>query len=172
MDLPKRKTVRLQGYDYNTPGYYFITVCTEDKKPMLCKIVGTGLPDGPQVVLSAYGKIADKQLQTMRGFYSDVRVDKYVIMPNHIHLILVLEDGMDGPSGRPVPTDTKIARFVGTFKRFCNRRYGKNIWQYRSYDHVIRSERDYRKIWQYIDGNPGKWMEDCFYIADTITGNS
>ena len=166
MDFPKRKTIRLPGYDYDTPGYYFITICTKDRKPLLCQIVGTGLPDGPQVRLSQYGTIAQQQLQSMGDFYKGLRLDKYVIMPNHIHMILVVESSGDGPSGRPVPTNTRISKFVGTFKRFCNKKYGVNIWQYRSYDHVIRSERDYQKIWNYIDGNPGKWMEDCFYTEN------
>ena len=168
MELSKRKTIRLPGYDYDTPGYYFITICTKDKKPLLGQIVGTGLPDGPRARLSQYGTIAHQQLRTMGDFYKGLRLDKYVIMPNHIHMILVVESGGDGPSGRPVPTNTRISKFVGTFKRFCNKKYGTNIWQYRSYDHVIRSERDYHKIWNYIDGNPGKWMEDCFYVMDSM----
>ena len=166
MDFPKRKTIRLPEYDYDMPGYYFITICTKDKKPLLYQIVGTGLPDGLQVRFSQHGRIARQQLQAMRDFYKGLRLDKYVIMPNHIHMILAVENSGDGPSGRPVPTNTKISKFVGTFKRFCNKSYGVNIWQYRSYDHVIRSERDYQRIWKYIDGNPGKWTEDCFYTED------
>jgi REP element-mobilizing transposase RayT len=86
------------------------------------------------------------------------------VMPNHIHLLLQITDCDNGPSGRPVPTNTKVSQFVGTFKRFCNREIGENIWQYRSYDHVIRGEKDYLKIWNYIDGNPSKWLEDCYYM--------
>ena len=56
-----------------------------------------------------------------------------------------------------------ISRFVSTFKRFCNKKYTKNIWQPRFYDHVIRGEQDYKEIWQYIDSNPQKWEEDEFY---------
>jgi len=164
MEKPKRKSTRLKAYDYNTPGYYFLTICTKDRQKLLCDIVGTGLPDGPQVHLTKHGQIADGQLQTMKDFYPDIRLDKYVIMPNHIHLLVQLMDGGSGPSGRPVPTDSKIARFVGTFKRFCNKQYGGNIWQNRSHDHVVRGERDYMKIWEYIDNNPAKWAEDCFYI--------
>ena len=164
MDKPKRKTIRLKEYDYNTPGYYFITFCTKDKKKLLCDIVGTGLLDGPKVYLTAYGEIANRQLQYMKEFYEDIRLEKYVIMPNHIHLLLQILDVGNGPSGRPVPTNSKIARFVGTFKRFCNKKYHFDIWQGRSHDHIIRSEKDYLKIWEYIDNNPAKWADDCFYM--------
>ena len=61
----------------------------------------------------------------------------------------------------PVSTNSKLSKFVGTFKRFCNRQCGGNIWQYRSYDHVIREDKDYQKIWLYIAQNPAKWEEDC-----------
>ena len=96
----------------------------------------------------------------------NIKIEKYVIMPNHIHfLINVLEGDENGPSGTPVPTNSYIAKLVSTFKRFCNKEVGENIWQYRSYDHIIRDERDYLKIWDYIDTNPHKWSEDCFYVV-------
>ena len=163
MEFPKRKTIRLPDFDYNLPGYYFITICVKDKQKLLCDIVGTGLPDGPEVMFTNYGNIARMQLEQMTDFYQDVRIDKYVIMPNHIHLLLCITDCGDGPSGRPVPTNSKVGKFVGTFKRFCNKLIGENIWQYRSYDHIIRGEQDYQKIWSYIDTNPARWADDCFY---------
>ena len=64
------------------------------------------------------------------------------------------------------PTNNRISQFIGTFKRFCNRAYGRNIWQARSYDHVIRGEQDYREIWAYIDENPSRWTADRFFIAE------
>ena len=164
MELPKRKRTRLETYDYDSPGCYFITICTKDKQKELCHIVGTGLPDGPILRFTKTGEIISRQLRYMSDFYQDIKLVKYVIMPNHIHLLLQITGSSNGPSGRPVPTNSKIAQYVGTFKRFCNRKVGKNIWQYRSHDHVIRSEQDYLKIWNYIDGNPSKWLEDCFYV--------
>ena len=163
MELPNRKTVRLKDYDYSTPGYYFVTLCTKEKKKLLCDIVGTGVLDGPQVRFTAHGEIARKHLEEMANFYRDVKLEKYVIMPNHIHLLLHVY-GVDGPSGRPVPTNSAISKFVGTLKRFCNREYGVNIWQARSHDHIVRGEKDYLKIWAYIDHNPAKWADDCFYV--------
>ena len=155
--------MRLKGYDYNTPGYYFITVCTKNKRKLLCEIIGTVLPDGPQTRFTEYGKIARKQLLLMQDFYEDIHVDKFVIMPNHIHMILCLT-GDDPEEGKDPSMSSKIGRFVGTFKRFCNRQYGKDIWQSRSHDHVIRGEADYQSIWNYIDGNPSKWLEDRFFV--------
>jgi len=62
--------------------------------------------------------------------------------------------------------NSEISKFVSTFKRFCNKEYGENIWQSRSYDHVIRGERDYREIYEYISNNPGRWVEDRFYQGE------
>ena len=95
----------------------------------------------------------------MDSFYEKLTVDKYVIMPDHIHLLLTIH-GPDGHPGRGVPTKrtSVMARFVGTFKRFCNKEYGENIWQGRYYDHVVRNQEDYNEIWEYIDGNPQKWI--------------
>ena len=158
--------MRLPGYNYNMPGCYFITICTRERRNLLCQITDADLLEGPEIRFSAHGKIAQKQLEEMAAFYDGIRLAKYVIMPNHIHLILQVTECGSGPSGRPVPTDTKISRFVGTFKRLCNRQYGYNIWQNRSHDHVIRGEKDFQRIWEYIENNPAKWAEDCFYTEE------
>ena len=164
MELIERKTIRLKGYDYSSPGIYFITVCVKDRKELLSKIVGTGLPDGPITndtnILTSYGKIAENHIINMSNYYEHISVDKYVIMPNHIHFLLRVNERKNGPSGTPVPTNSEISKFVGTFKRFCNKEYGYNIWQNRSFDHVVRNEDDYRNIWQYIDTNVIRWQYD------------
>ncbi len=133
---------------------------------MLSKIiVGTGVLDCPQNILTGYGEIANKHLVNMNNFYDNIKIDKYVIMPNHIHLLIqILETAKpNGPSGTPVPTNSLISKFVSTFKRFFNKEYGKNIWQGRSNDHILRGEKDYQKIWEYIDTNVIMWEKDCFY---------
>ena len=163
MSYYNSRTTRLPGYNYSTPGYYFITMCTENIRPILGSIVGTGLLDGPSVALSPYGKVVAQQLDEMSDFYSHIKIDKYVVMPNHVHMILHIPESLQGPSGRPIPTNATVGKFVGTFKRFCNRQYGHNIWQSRSYDHVIRNEQDYLRIWQYIESNPARWKEDKLY---------
>ena len=176
MNLPKRKPNRLKEYDYSSPGMYFITICTKDRKCLLSKIVGTGVLDGPQNLLSAYGNIADKHIKAMSHFYEDISVEQYVIMPNHIHLLILITDSIteSGLSRTPVPTtpasttrqNSKIARFVSTFKRFCNKEYKHNIWQARSHDHVVRDKSDYARISKYIYENPLVWQYDCFYSED------
>lgn len=91
-------------------------------------------------------------------------------MPDHIHLLITISNGQ---SGTPVPTNRNnrnsiIANFVSTFKRFCNKEYGENIWQPRYYDHIVRNQDDYNEVWQYIDTNPIKWSEDCYYIENGV----
>ena len=162
VELPRRKTNRLCDYDYSQNGAYFITVCTQDRKKRLSNItVGTpvpGCPQEPLMELLYHGRIAEKYIQQMDAFYSHISVDRYVIIPDHIHFLLTFHEA-DGHPGRGVPTRTSvIARFVGTFKRFCNKEYGMDIWQSRYYDHVIRNQQDYDEIWQYIEDKPRKWI--------------
>ena len=171
MEMPNRKPNRIAGYDYSQSGAYFITICTQDRKKILSRIfVGTPLPGCPEiphdknghpgtgvptVELLWHGEIADKYIRQMDAFYEHLSIDQYVIMPDHIHLLITIHDGH---SGRGVPMRTsEIARFVGTFKRFCNKEYGSNIWQSRHYDHVIRNQQDYSEVWEYIENNPTKW---------------
>ena len=84
-------------------------------------------------------------------------------MPNHIHILLFVTG--EGPSRTPVPTrqNSGVSRFISTFKRFCNKEYGENIWQYRSYDHIIRNQDDYDQHLKYIYENPFKWEADKLY---------
>ena len=160
MDLLKRKPNRIAEYDYSQTGAYFITICTHNRKKMLSKIVGTPLPGCPHeaVQLLWHGEIADGVIRRMDAFYANVSVERYVVMPDHVHLLICINE----PTGHPrtgVPTRTSvIARFVGTFKRFCNKEYGENIWQSRYYDHVIRNQQDYNEVWEYIENNPRKWL--------------
>lgn len=153
-----RKQIRIPNYDYSQIGSYFITICTLERRKILSKItVGTPLPGCPSVQLLWHGEIAEQFIQQMNAFYSHISVDNYVIMPDHIHLILTIH-AVNGHPGRGVPTKTsEISRFIGTFKRFCNREYGENIWQSRFYDHVIRNSQDYLEIWEYIENNPAKY---------------
>ena len=167
MELPKRKPNRIPHFDYSTPGAYFVTICTQDKAPLLSTVVGGGALDAPDVRLSRYGEIAQKYILSGNRI-PGVTVDKYVIMPNHIHLILLVEEtATAGTSRAPSPTNAVIPHFVSTLKRFCHRDFGKIIFQRSYHDHVIRNEASYQKIWQYIDNNPTLWQEDCFYVTDT-----
>ena len=163
-----RTPTRFQRFDYNTAGGYFVTVCTEKRLPLLSRItVGADVLDGPQKAdvldgphteLLEYGKIAEKYIRQLNDFYEDITVDQYVIMPDHIHLLIVIHSG---PSRTSAPTETRqharISQIVSTFKRFCNKEYGYNIWQRSFYDHVIRNREDYEEIAKYIYENPMRW---------------
>ena len=163
MDVEQRKSNRIESYDYSQTGAYFITICTQDRKRILSKItVGTGVLDCPQVQLLKHGEIADKYICQLNAFYAHVSVDRYVIMPDHIHILMTIQKGQ---SGTPVPTseikidnkNSSVSKFISTFKRFCNKECGENIWQRSFYDHIIRNQQDYNEIWQYIENNPRKW---------------
>ena len=161
-----RKNNRLAGYDYNTAGAYFLTLCTAERRCLLSRIVGTGVLDGPKIELLPCGKVAEKYILQINDFYENLSVDSYVIMPNHIHILLNVNE--NGPSGTPVPTpqNSVVSRFVSTFKRFCNKEYGNNIWQARFYDHIIRDQADYDAHLRYIAENPFGWQKDELYAVE------
>ena len=153
-----RKRNRLADYDYSQPGAYFITVCVKDHK---CILSDVGADDhiGPHTILSPIGKVVDKYTQQIPG------VGRYVIMPNHVHMILHVssdEQGF-GPMWSSAPTDTCVENMVRTWKTLISKELGRSIWQRSYYDHIIRDEKDYEMIASYIVGNPGKWFEDKYY---------
>lgn len=166
MTLPKRRSPRLKGYDYGTGGAYFITICVQNRRCILSEImaskitVGEGLAP-PEVQLTDKGRVAEEQLVLLPDRFPSVAIDKYVIMPNHIHLIIRLQEAAGGAS--PSPTVTQV---IGTFKSLATRlcEGETKLFQRSFYDHVIRNEADYREIWTYIDQNPAKWNDDCFYV--------
>ena len=172
MELPQRKPNRIADCDYSQNGVYFITICTQDRKKILSKIsVGTGVLDCPQIQLLTYGEIADKYIRQLNDFYDHISVDQYAIMPDHIHILLSVQNGQ---SGTPVPTgkdkidnkNSTLSKLVSTFKRFCNKEYGENIWQARAYDHIIRNRQDYEEHWRYIGENPLRWRDDLLYAKE------
>ena len=157
MDLPKRKPTRLKNYDYSSDGAYFITICTHKKQNILCDIVGEGLCDLPITKLTPIGEAVKVSIKYIADNYGNISVDKFVIMPNHIHLIITNQTG--GHGDPPL----QIYDIIGNFKSFTTHKYGKTLWQRSFHDHIIRRENDYLKIWNYIDTNPQKWQDDCFY---------
>ena len=155
--LPKRKTTRFKNYDYSTPGAYFVTICTKDRKNLLSEIiVGEGLCALPKNELTEIGGNVEQSIKHINANCKGVKIEKYVIMPNHIHLIVVLGDS--GGHGNPPLQDV-----IYSLKSFTTHEYGTNLWQRSFHDHVIRGDEDYNKIWEYIDTNILKWEQDCFY---------
>ena len=164
MELPRRKRTRLEGYDYSCSGYYFVTICTHNRRQILSRIVGQGLAPAENR-LSCCGEIVRRQLLELGNRYPQVRIDKYVIMPNHIHAIVVIENGAAGASPCPTLSDV-ICAFKSIATRECRNLYPtEKLFQTSFYDHIIRGEKDYFEIWEYIENNPMKWEEDCFFSA-------
>lgn len=164
MNLPKRKSNRLTNYDYSQYGSYFITVCSKEKKPFFCTIQQGTVFDNPTVQLSPIGVLIDRQIQSIEQTYSDIHIDKYVIMPNHIHLILSITVAAVSAVS---PANARIPSIISTLKRFTNKSSSCDLWQRSYYDHIIRNDGDYQKIWKYIDDNPAKWSDDCFFVSES-----
>lgn len=148
-----RKPNRLKNYDYSSQGAYFITICTLDRKCTLSHIVGGDALIAPQTNLTHFGEIAREYIESMPG------IDKYVIMPNHIHLLIAI----DGPMKASAPT-ISVPNLIRSFKVLVSKEIGQNIWQCSYHDHIIRDEEDYLNHLRYIENNPAKWSEDNYYI--------
>lgn len=156
MEYPKRKQNRLQKFDYSLPNAYFVTICAEQKKSLFWTHTPAAIECPKDVPLSAYGKAVYRGICAIPVRYQMISVDNYAIMPNHIHLLLQIHSDVDG---RPMAAPT-ISTVVNQMKGAVSKEIGHSVWQKGFHDHVIRGEEDYREIWQYIEGNPGKWMED------------
>lgn len=164
MQLPKRKPNRLQGYDYSRNGAYFITICIKEKVEILWNNVEQirVCPEN-NVHLSEYGLIIKNEINKISEIYeNNVVIDKYVVMPNHIHMIIFIEN-----DGRPQVAPT-ISRIIQQFKGSVTKQIGFSIWQKLFHDHIIRNKQEYKMIWHYIDTNPQKWSEDCFYCKKSL----
>ena len=169
MELPKRKSQRLRGYDYSQNNAYFIAICTQNRCNLFGRIADAGI-----AVNSAGEMVAERLLNISTIF--GVAIDKYVIMPNHIHMIILISD--IGTTQESFPTTT-VSELVQRFKTITTKLYidgvkegvympfDKKIWQKSFHDHIIRNEDGYRHIWQYIDENPVKWSEDKYFISCT-----
>ena len=164
MEPPIRKPTRLRKFNYSESGAYFLTICTQSKEHLLSNVrAGVGVLDGPEIRLTEYGKIVDAQIAEIDRVCADVSIDRYIIMPNHVHLLISIY--VDGPSGTSAPTNARIPALVSVFKRFTNQKCGTSLWQRSYHDHIIRNEADYLKHWQYIDANPARWTEDEYFTS-------
>ncbi len=153
MELPKRKQIRLKQYDYKTASAYFVTICTTDRKKLLWDPAGAAVGCPEDVPLSRLGAVVKTAIMDISEHYPAVSVAHYVIMPDHIHLLLQIHTD---PDGRPMVAPT-LSTIIQQMKGSVTKKVGFPLWQKGFYDHVIRGEADYREIWKYIDGNPAKW---------------
>ncbi len=181
--LPQRKSPRLQGYDYRQVGAYFVTICTVKRLALF-----GGIVDGA-MNLSPLGQIAVEELLSIPTHWQSVHLDACVVMPNHVHAILVLDIPEDPDAKNGVPTnhlvgtafmpsaapDTMplLGTVVGAYKAGVTRRArsvnlvddDQPIWQTRYHDHIIRDETSLNHIRAYVEQNPTRWTEDTFYTA-------
>ena len=163
--FPCRKSIRLKNYDYSSNGYYFVTICTQNREKLFGKIVGAtlcGHPNNPD-------KIITKWLLELENKFNDIKIDEYIIMPNHIHFIIKRTGDHTG---------SPLQDIVGWFKTMTTNEYiagvkcGKfipfkgRLWQRNYYEHIIRNYDDYINIAEYIQNNPLKWEEDKLYVPE------
>lgn len=166
-DFPDRKPNRLKDFDYASFGTYFITLCTKDRAQLLGRIVPGNYLEPPEVILSAYGKIAETYLKRIPG------IDKYVIMPDHIHMILlkwdVFETGNNGAMWASPPTKSlkTVSQDIRSFKILVSKEIGFSIWQRSFYDRILRNDTEYRQVWDYIENNPVLWLEGKDHFQGT-----
>ena len=142
---PSRKSPRLRGFDYSTAYMYHIVIVTDRRRKVFGKII-----DG-QMLLNRAGRIAEAAITGISEHYPRVGVEEYMIMPDHIHLLL----GIDGAPDDPVNPD--LRKIISAFKSLVSRQCGQPIWQRSFYDHIIRNEKDYMETICYIQGNTIEW---------------
>lgn len=138
---------RLKDYDYTTEGYYFITICTKDKIHYFGEI------SNEEMKFNNAGKLAYDCIEKIEEIYKEIKINKFVVMPNHIHMIVIIDK----------ETSISIPRVIKQYKEYITKQIGESIWQKSYYDHIIRNEKDYLRIWEYIDKNILKWSLDKYY---------
>lgn len=162
MSLPVRKPTRLPEYSYSNGGSYFLTICTQNREKLFSRIVPGAQGDYPyngdgrylRVELTPAGQMIEKQLKKARR-NKLVRVENYIIMPDHLHIIVSVSQETIQEKG--LPSTERIPCFVSMFKRNCNRELGRNVFQRGYHDHVIRGIADCEALDRYILYNPANW---------------
>ena len=158
----------MSHYDYNTPGAYFLTFCTHDRKHLLSRIVGA-IHESPEPQLTNCGRIVDAVIQNIPEHLS-VSIDHYVIMPNHVHLIAVITEdkALRAIHESPQQARSILSKLIGYIKmnasKTIRQHYGEiSVWQRGYFDHVIRNQEDYVALAEYIQTNPVRWKLDKLY---------
>ncbi len=178
-EIHHRKSIRLKDYDYSSEGLYFITICAYQMEHLFGKIVDD------KMILNSAGLIVEKEINKTNEIRKNTKIEKYVIVPNHIHLIMeILETGFS--NGKPLQ-ETKMNKNVGCLpvanpnklrpntvssivnqiKSKITKEVSKNtniyaVWQRNYYDNIIRNEKVYLKVLEYIENNPIRWDEDKY----------
>lgn len=169
-EMPKRKNIRMRQYDYSMPGAYFVTICTENRKNYFWegnlnpqrfywRSVNETCIRPVHLPLSAVGKTAADELEIWHRTYRNTELYSYVIMPNHIHIMVVIlqENSEDGG------TAPDLKRMVKQFKGAVTKKVGYPIWQKSFMEHIVRDKTDYEIRTGYICENPIRWYYDEMY---------
>ncbi len=166
-----RRSIRLKDYDYSQSGLYFITICIHHNINLLGEVING------KMALSCIGQMIEKQWLHLSERFEGIKVDEYVLMPNHFHGIIHLGQPQGIESGQPQGIAPTVGGMVGAFKSLSTNeyirqvkdnnwpRFDKRLWQRNYYEHIIRNEESYRQISQYIQDNPLKWQEDKYYVV-------
>ena len=144
--VERRQRLRLKDFDYATPGGYFVTVCARDQRCVFGRI------QGDLMTLNRLGRLVEDALDGIAEFHPGVDLDASVVMPNHVHAIVVV----DRLRFRPPP----VPAVIGAFKARASRRAGRALWQRGYFDRVIRTEVELLAFREYISTNPLRWALD------------
>ncbi|MBR5520915.1 MAG: hypothetical protein IKU54_02865 [Oscillospiraceae bacterium] len=169
MEYKNRKKNRLENYGYKNKGAYFLTICTKDKKHIFwqnneTRVGADIIRPNDEIKLSYEGEVVKFAIENIKTIYNNISVNHYVIMPNHIHIILEIKNDCDG---RMISAPTRSV-VIGQMKRYCSKIIGRPIWQKSFYDHIIRNDADYLEKANYILTNPHKWSDDEYYTKDEV----
>ena len=179
---PKRRSIRLPGYDYASAGWYFVTILCHKRQHLFGEVVRAyGIrPQEPEVMLSPLGTIVQEEWLKTAEIRPEVELGDFVVMPNHFHGIIGLSWGSEKPTfsqsvssgvcDTPLrsPSET-IGAIMRGFKSAVTgqaRRMGieEKIWHRNYHEHIIRNEDSFRKIATYIQNNPANWQEDEYFL--------
>lgn len=168
-EYPTRHTIRLKEYDYSQDGMYFVTICTQNRANVLWHGEVGAIINRPRAAcqFSDVGKIVDQAIQNINQRYIGITVDKYVVMPNHVHMLLSFQQSQSGNNVHI----TTLQNVIKQMKSYVTKQVRRTVWQKSFYDHIIRDEAEYQRIWKYIDENPLKWELDCYYKITESTGD-
>jgi len=145
--LPIRKRIRLQNYDYSKENMYFITICVKNRLEILGKIIDENIK------LTKEGNIVKQNINNIAQTYKNVIIDEYVIMPNHIHILLFIN----------YKNSITISKIIKHFKTNITKEIEYSIWQKSFYEHIVRNKKEYFKIKEYIRNNIINWRKDKYF---------
>ncbi|OWY67534.1 transposase [cyanobacterium TDX16] len=167
-----RHSIRLQNYNYSTAGAYFITICTHQRECLFGEI-SEGV-----MQLSQLGQVAQSHWMNLPKYHSNLYLKTFVVMPNHLHGILILHSDRSGRAGFDQTSTAKspdLPEIIRGFKTFSARQINKirrvskiPVWQRNYYEHIIRNEESLERIRQYIENNPLSWFMDRLHPANPI----